>query len=89
MTYCTELRSTPPGTTASSGDEKLLHYKDDPVHDWASHAMDMLHYTAVVEEEMINEDRAPVAQPIHQPAFEYKGQVQEPSDFDKLDILMW
>lgn len=38
-------------------DEKLLKYKDDALHDWASHAADMLRYTALVEDKMTNEDK--------------------------------
>jgi len=37
-------------------DEKLLRYKDEPLHDWASHAADMLRYTALVETKMLNDD---------------------------------
>ncbi len=37
-------------------DDKLLKYKDEPLHDWASHAADMLRYTALVEHKMVNDD---------------------------------
>jgi hypothetical protein len=37
-------------------DEKLLKYKDEALHDWASHGADMLRYTALVETRMTNED---------------------------------
>lgn len=37
-------------------DENLLKYKDSPVHDWSSHASDMLRYTSMVENKMINEE---------------------------------
>ena len=30
-----------------------------PVHDWASHGADMVRYTAIMEEDMTNEDEAP------------------------------
>ncbi len=37
-------------------DESLLKYKDEPLHDWASHGGDMVRYTALVEHKMTNED---------------------------------
>lgn len=37
-------------------DEKLLKYKDEPLHDWASHCADMIRYMALVEHKMTNED---------------------------------
>jgi hypothetical protein len=37
-------------------DDKLLKYKDEPLHDWASHAADMLRYTALVEHKMTNDE---------------------------------
>lgn len=37
-------------------DEKLLKYKDEPLHDWASHGADMLRYTALIEFKMTNEE---------------------------------
>lgn len=37
-------------------DDKLLKYKNDPLHDWASHCADMVRYTALVEHKMTNED---------------------------------
>lgn len=36
-------------------DEKNLKFKDNPVHDWTSHAADMFRYTALVENQMTNE----------------------------------
>ncbi len=37
-------------------DEKLLKFKDDPVHDWSSHFADAFRYLAVVEKELTNVD---------------------------------
>lgn len=37
-------------------DEKLLKYRDEPLHDWASHGADMMRYASLVEAKMINED---------------------------------
>lgn len=37
-------------------DDKLLKYKDEPLHDWASHASDMLRYAALIEHKMVNDD---------------------------------
>ena len=37
-------------------DEALLKYSDDPIHDYCSHPADMLRYTALVEDQMTNED---------------------------------
>jgi hypothetical protein len=37
-------------------DEKMLKFKDKPVHDWTSHPADMLRYTALVEDIMDNEE---------------------------------
>lgn len=42
-------------------DEKLLKYKDEPLHDWASHAADMLRYTALVEHNMLNDEDTPLS----------------------------
>lgn len=39
-------------------DDKLLKYKDEPLHDWASHGADMLRYTALVESKMLNDDES-------------------------------
>lgn len=35
-------------------DDKLLKYRDEALHDWSSHAADMLRYTALVEHKMTN-----------------------------------
>ncbi|MDP1570805.1 MAG: hypothetical protein Q8L86_12475 [Vicinamibacterales bacterium] len=40
-------------------DEELLKFKDTPVHDWSSHAADMLRYASLVEDEMTNEGDIP------------------------------
>ena len=40
-------------------DEKLLKFKDDPLHDWSSHASDMLRMTAMIYKEMNNASIAP------------------------------
>ncbi len=40
-------------------DENLLKYRDEPLHDWASHGADMMRYAAVVENEMTNEETVP------------------------------
>lgn len=37
-------------------DDKLLKYKDESLHDWASHGADMLRYTALVETKMTNDE---------------------------------
>lgn len=37
-------------------DEKLLKYKDEPLHDWASHGADMVRYLALIEQKLTNED---------------------------------
>lgn len=37
-------------------DDALLKYKDEPLHDWASHGADMLRYASLVEHKMTNED---------------------------------
>jgi hypothetical protein len=34
--------------------EKLLKYGNDAIHDWTSHAADMLRYTAIIYESMKN-----------------------------------
>lgn len=39
-------------------DEKMLRYKDHPVHDWSSHCADMLRYAALAEPMMLNGDEA-------------------------------
>lgn len=38
-------------------DEKLLKFKDEPLHDWASHAADGFRYLSLIEDQMTNEDR--------------------------------
>ncbi len=57
-------------------DEKKLLFSDEALHDWASHAADMLRYAALVEELMTNEDE-PVAQAErrHVPDSRYEGTV--------------
>lgn len=37
-------------------DEKLLKYKDEPLHDWSSHGADMVRYLALIEQKLTNED---------------------------------
>jgi hypothetical protein len=37
-------------------DDKLLKYKDEALHDWASHTADMFRYTALVEHRMTNDE---------------------------------
>jgi len=37
-------------------DEKLLKFSDEPIHDYTSHAADMLRYASLVENRMTNDD---------------------------------
>jgi len=37
-------------------DEKLLKFSDEPIHNWTSHAADMLRYASLVEHRMTNDD---------------------------------
>ncbi len=55
-------------------DESLLKFKDDALHDWASHGADMLRYAAVVEKQMTNEElvEETVAR-VHLPESRYEG----------------
>jgi len=46
-------------------DEKLLKFKDNPVHDWTSHPADMLRYTALVEDQMDNDEYKKSFQPLN------------------------
>lgn len=58
-------------------DEELLKYKDSPVHNWASHASDMLRYAALVEDRMTNEDEEQtVVLPARPPQSPYEGSVE-------------
>ena len=38
-------------------DVKKGMFKDDPLHNWTSHAADMLRYAAIIEQKMVNEDQ--------------------------------
>jgi hypothetical protein len=65
-------------------DDKLLKYKDEPLHDWASHGADMLRYASLVEDQMTNEgepveDNRPV-QHVRDSRYEGTIPVRQPED---------
>lgn len=45
-------------------DEKRGMYKDEPLHNWASHGADMARYAALAEKKMVNEEFR-IGQPFH------------------------
>lgn len=42
-------------------DDRRGMFRDQPLHDWASHPADMYRYAAVIEDQMLNEGRKPPA----------------------------
>lgn len=51
-------------------DEKMLRFKDKPLHDWTSHAADVLKYAFLAEEMMINPAEAyDFVEPEYKPLF--------------------
>lgn len=63
--------------------ERLLKFDDEALHDWASHAADMLRYAALVEELMTNEgEAAPTPPRKHVPESRYEGTVSPQPDED-------
>ena len=72
-------------------DDKKGMFKDNPLHDFTSHAADVHRYMAIVEEEMSNEEMKPYKQKPHNPSTEYEGGVDsESKDFvDKSELAQW
>lgn len=64
--YCEQLVSAV-RNYKKQWDDKLLRWKPEPMHDWASNGADMLRYAAIVEEKMTNEDRVHYKQPASAP----------------------
>lgn len=56
-------------------DERRGQFKDNPVHDWASHPADMYRYAAIVETKMTNEKTAPKKSPMRPPISEKAGRL--------------
>lgn len=50
-----------------------LRFDDEPVHDWSSHASDMLRYTAIIENQMTNEEVVRKEVKISLPSSKYEG----------------
>jgi hypothetical protein len=64
--------------------DALLKYDDEPLHDWASHASDMLRYTAMIEKQMTNEDVVPFVPTITLPESRYEGTMSLRPDPDEI-----
>ncbi|MEW6126738.1 MAG: hypothetical protein AB1757_06845 [Acidobacteriota bacterium] len=65
------LRLIPQYTKEYDEDKKI--FKDKPLHDWTSHGADEHRYTALVEDQMVNEDFKPYVQPQWEADTQYYG----------------